>query len=552
MQNGAASCEGVSPEGANGHFASLGLGSADASPKTSDDAEKQSWQDLLLCTPGVGPQPLRYFFVTFVRTLNPATGRAEALPYYRFVQDYLDAFESGEDMIVLKSRQMFCSWLAAACFLHSLLFRDGWGGLMSSADPELLDDGGSASTTDSLLGRVRYLYEQLPAWMRELLPVTFAKNRISCETRRSYIVGDCRPGNVGRGGSYNDALVDEAAFIQRAASSHRSLRPAAKRIIYPSTPNGPKGPFAAIWKNPKSKFRKLAFHWTQHPERRRGLYRGPDGKPRSPWYDAQTADMRPEDRAREHDLDLTTSQVGLVYKVFARSIHVPRFIGYDPRLPIAVGIDFGHARKTAAVIAQPAPAELLRVIGDFEGKHRSAPLNAKDLVKRIRDVGYQGPLSELELVPDPSAQVEETGSGQSILSYYRAAGFLNWRFPMITGPNSVQVGIQLVDTKLLRRQIAISNSCETLVEHFESYQYEIDRRTEEEKGGAKPLHDMASHMMDALRYLCAALYVLEDEHAAIPQPELETRDPHDVIRETDVTEIPPGLRTIAAPPWTRY
>jgi hypothetical protein len=408
------------------------------------------------------------------------------------------------------------------------MFRDGYAGLVGSADAGLVDDGGENSTSDSLFGRIRYAYLHLPRWLRDYAPVFFTKMRIICEARQGYLVGDSRKGNIGRGGTYSDGLIDEAAYIEFGEASLAAAEPACEVLDLQSTPNGRKNMLARLFHAKDSKYLRETYGWWEIPHRRIGLYRDPeDGRLRSPWYDERTRDLSDERRAREYDLDFTTSTSGLVYKELSMSRppagHVvpAAEMGYDPRLPLGIGLDFGHARKTAGVLVQPHGVQL-RVIADFEGKHRDAGSNARDLARLVREVGFTQGLQGVALHPDPSGQWEDQGSGQSVLSYYQAVGFNNWHFPMLQGPQSVRLGIALVREKLVAREILISDRCEALLDRIQDYRYPTDPRTDDIRSDT-PVHNMASHIMDALRYAVTALFT-----AAGPNVEDDFSHPGDV------------------------
>jgi hypothetical protein len=486
-----------------------------------------------------------HFILGYCRTLGPS-GMPEFLPRvqsgerwaskWEFVSRLIGGYCSWKDRVAEKSRQMLVSHLTCCCSLHSLLFRPGYSAVFGSADAGLVDDGGENSTPDSLFGRVRFAYQYLPDWLRNFLPVYFSKNRIICPRNESYIVGDSRKGNIGRGGTYEEGTIDEAAYIEFGEASLASLRPAAKRINLVSTPNGRRNMFGRVRFDRESGFAIETYHWTDHPERAIGKWRDQAGFWRSPWYDAKTRDLTDERRAREYDLDYTTSLSGLVYKEF-RVIAPPLGqvvpageLPFNPALPLGIGIDFGHARKTGAILVQQVGPRL-HVIADFEGKHRDSGSNARDLAALVRAVGFTRPLSHelLELLPDPAAQHDETGSGHSILSYYSAVGFKNWRFPMLSGPQSVRLGIALVREKLIAGEILISDRCTSLIDRIQDYRYPTDPRTEDIRGD-NPVHDMASHIMDALRYAVTSLFTAagpnpEDDFIHVGETSLSASDP---------------------------
>lgn len=62
-----------------------------------------------------------------------------------------------------KSRQMGDSWLMMALALCSLAFWHNFQALTISRKEQKVDDGGQNSTTDSLFGKIRFMYEHLQA-----------------------------------------------------------------------------------------------------------------------------------------------------------------------------------------------------------------------------------------------------------------------------------------------------------------------------------------------------------------------------------------------------
>lgn len=86
----------------------------------------------------------------------------------------------------------------------------------------------------------------------------------------------------------------------------------------------------------------VAVHWTLHPDKAEGLYYDKDGKPRSPWYDKETAEMTRSAIAREYDMCDQLAVEGVVFPEFDRRRHV--FTGdyeVNPNFPVIRTIDYG-------------------------------------------------------------------------------------------------------------------------------------------------------------------------------------------------------------------
>jgi hypothetical protein len=499
------------------------VGDYDGHAKSGQDASSQATlreihRELALCTPGIGPEPRRYFVFNYCLTLSP-TGLPDVLPPYEYSLEYVDSFDTPGHEHHEKSRQMMISWLAMACLLHDIGFREGFAACVGSQLASLVDDGGENSTCDSLFGRLKYMYDNLPEWMKVHMPLSFTKMRITCKPRRSYIVGDARRGNIGRGGTYDTAVIDEAAYIELSEGTHRALGGGnVKKIVYQSTPNGKANVFGRIRFARSTNFHKHSYKWTRHPQKAEGRYKDEeDGRDRSPTYDEATRDLLPEDRAREWDLDYHHSIAGLIFPEFdstyfpSGNVVPSERAKYNPLAgPLYAGIDFGKARKTVAAIGQHyAARRRIVVIAEYVGRHRNAPKNAEELAKTIRSLGYEGPLSDVICIPDPSALFEEQGSGESIWGYYRKAGFLTHGEPLVTGPNSVRAGNEVVRNKFINRELLFGEDCTTLIDDATEYSRPVDRVTGDVRSD-EPKHDVHSHGMDAVRYLTTHFYTVED------------------------------------------
>ncbi|RPJ09589.1 MAG: hypothetical protein EHM36_04165, partial [Deltaproteobacteria bacterium] len=94
-----------------------------------------------------------------------------------------------------KTRQMGMSWLYMAFFLWAILFDPGFSGFVMSYKEDLVDDGGAESTKDSLLGKLRFMYEHLPERFAGLL--RFKYLRVSNHRTGAYLVGSSANINAG-------------------------------------------------------------------------------------------------------------------------------------------------------------------------------------------------------------------------------------------------------------------------------------------------------------------------------------------------------------------
>lgn len=480
------------------------------------------------------------FFSRFCRTpLGP-------FPQFPFVHRRIDMAYGGRDVLRPKSRQMMASWIACFTRLHKVMFRPEYSGIVTSRKEALVDDGGENSTFDSLLGRVRYLYGSLPDFLQAAAPLTFSHLRVSCPQIGSHIKGESTNPNVGRGGTYDDGLGDEWAFVPQSAQAYRSLRSAVhKQLELQSTPNGPSNNFAELWDRTPPSFIRDRLHWTEHPLRYSGgLTEG--GKPTSPWYEAECAKIATADGiARELDIDFSASVSGLVYPEFSYDRHMRNDIFYDPDLQLHMGMDFGIGAATAALFFQLHGREVW-VLRDYELENAAAVANAENVASTIGKIGFRGERSELACHGDPAGNAREIATGSTVIREYRQAGFTNFSTPRA----KVLDGIRLVRRLLAQGRLYFSVDCALVPKRVADYRFPTD-----DIGGVKgdtPVKNRATHLMDALRYGVTGVFPTDDaltEMRATPlgepvPPPSEWRRDKPEIRERSWNRTVVGPRKI--------
>jgi len=280
--------------------------------------------------------------------------------YWATILEEIAKHLSGKPAAVIhddKSRQMGMSWATAIFVLWQLSFKV-WPGLVLSYKDEKVDDGGKRSTTDSLFGKVRFLWEHLPEELRA--PLIFYPMQIINEETQCYVKGETTnptslaSGGGGRGGSYVWGLWDEAAFGPHSHIVWRGFKRAARVPILLSTPNGKAGIFGWLKFNATSGVRFLRQYWMQHPIFGLDAYFSTDdNKWHSPWYDEQCATMTPEDIARELDISYEASVKGRAFPEFNFTVHNASDLTYQGGKLIA-GWDFG-IRATAISLYEILP-----------------------------------------------------------------------------------------------------------------------------------------------------------------------------------------------------
>jgi len=237
-----------------------------------------------------------FFANTFLWTLDPRSAkdrkRPSAVPFvlYPFQErdaaTIIECIETGQDVVVSKSRDMGASWLILMVFLWMWLFREDQNFLCASRVKDYVDLNGNPK---ALFQKLDFALERLPTF---LLPKrgkgigrTFMV--LKNEENGSVINGESTTGNLGRGDRRTAMMIDEfAAFeVQDGYDALASTRDVSPCRIFNSTISRQRGAFDTLLDDLDR--RQIRMHWTDHPVKSVGLYRDAAGKVRSPWYDAE-------------------------------------------------------------------------------------------------------------------------------------------------------------------------------------------------------------------------------------------------------------------------
>jgi hypothetical protein len=230
------------------------------------------------------------------------------------------------DLLIEKSREMGASWLCLIIMEWLWHFHPWNKFLCISRNEKAVED----EDPDSLFWKIDFIQRYQPTW---LLPtIKRRKLYFGNEDNGSTITGQASTGKAGVGGRATAMFIDEFSQIDEAFEVlHRTSDTTGCRI-FNGTHRGIGTAFHEL--SLRADQRKLVMHWTQHPEKNRGLYRydsesnrvevfdklysypvdysfvladAPAGGPRpgirSPWYDQQCL-RKGSSRAIAMDLDI--------------------------------------------------------------------------------------------------------------------------------------------------------------------------------------------------------------------------------------------------------
>lgn len=414
----------------------------------------------------------------------------------------------GNDLVVNKSRQVGMSWLWMSLELWMLLFWPEKRILNASRKLEEVDDGGKNSTSRSLHGRIRYMYEQrIPAWLREQSKLEFKQTLVTTK-KGGFAYADTATPDVGRGGTYDFALLDEFAHVDWSRMVWAALSQACKRgKIANSTPRGRGNEFAKLWLKAKERnIQPEGYHWSQHPVYNQGLWMDEDGRDRSPWYDTQCQVLGAEDLiAQELDMSLDRSVSSRCYPEFRRERHLGPVVR-NPHVPLVCAWDYGYAGSTSMVLAQierHADGTQIQVLDAYENRG----LHIDEYVPVVRDWEAQYG-TEMEHVGDPAGLARTVASGKGPVQALQEHGIHtitpHWfHRDAIEGIRLVRVVLNSgkLGMKKLPVTVLINGHLDLVSDSLENTHYPVDTQGERLPGREMPADNEWTHMSDAFRYL---------------------------------------------------
>lgn len=302
----------------------------------SQDLKKVIRQEYVRCA----KDPI-HFMKKYCYIQHPQRGRI-LFHLYPFQETSLKHFQENDYSIILKSRQLGISTLAAGYSLWLMVFHK---------DKNVLTLATTQATARNLVSKVQFMYENLPSWLQ---PGYQEKNKLSLRlTNGSKITAKSSNADAARSEAVSLLLIDEAAFIDNIgetwASAQQTLATGGGAIVL-STPYGTGNWFHKTWvaaETGENDFLPIKLPWYVHPERDQS------------WRDAQDAQLGdPRLAAQECDCDFSTSGDTVIYgellefyeQTYRRDALERR--GVDRSLWIWEHVDYSRAYMIVADVAR--------------------------------------------------------------------------------------------------------------------------------------------------------------------------------------------------------
>jgi len=338
----------------------------------SQDLKEIIKQEYIKCL-----QSPEHFMKKYCNIQHPQRGRI-IFNLYPFQGKVLNLWRDNPYSIVLKSRQLGISTLAAGYSLWLMLFHK---------DKNVLCLATTQETAKNMVTKVRFMYDNLPTWLKIK---DVENNRLSLKlSNGSTIKAKSSNSDAARSEAVSLLIIDEAAFIDNVAetwaSAQQTLATGGGAIVL-STPYGTGNWFHKMWVSAESstddgtgkKFLPIKLPWYVHPERNELWRKEQDellGDPRL--------------AAQECDCDFSTSGDVVFYNDFL-DFYEKTYIkeplerrGVDKNLWIWEQVDYHRQYMVVADVAR----------GD--GKDHSA-FHVIDIESNTQVAEYRGQLSTTE------------------------------------------------------------------------------------------------------------------------------------------------------------
>jgi hypothetical protein len=221
---------------------------------------------------------------------HPQRGRT-IFHLYPFQSKVLNLWQDNPYSLILKSRQLGISTLAAGYSLWLMLFHK---------DKNILCIATKQETAKNMVTKTKFMYDNLPTWLK--IPAE-ENNKLTLRLNNgSQMKATSAASDAGRSEAVSLLIIDEAAFIEGIepiwASAQQTLATGGGAIVL-STPYGTGNWFHKTWVKAEAQennFLPIKLPWYVHPERDQA------------WRDKQNIELGdPRLAAQECDCDFTTS-----------------------------------------------------------------------------------------------------------------------------------------------------------------------------------------------------------------------------------------------------
>lgn len=462
------------------------------------EAEEQQY---ILCK----QHPL-HFANEYIMTYDEVDANHKLYPDFPYLETVMDKFIVRENRYWLKSQRMLITISFCMLYLWDWLFNNGVNSLWIGKHQGAVDDGGAGSTWNSAMGKMRFMYDNLPGWLKEVVlgrmyhSSEFTKyTRIINPKNGNTIIGQAPTVSAGVGEGFKQCVVDEVSSIRYMETIHANLTQSCKYgRHYVSFPLGRNNFFA------KLHFRPGHFGFKQEEV---PYELNPNYTPE--WFAEQERLSTKFVIAQRLLRSFEESTQGKVWDKFDFNKNVGDF-KWIQGLPIYLFWDFGFKDATSVGFAQKPNDTRLRIFDWFEGNF----MGYRDISKTIRgmlakyDIRFEviGKDSEgfdkfriqaghIEMFGDPSVSARRE-TGKTLQEKYEEQGL---QIESCDSHNTIII-LDKIDDALEASNLEIDSECEPIIQSMRYLEWPKNAQGEPKPGVTQPNHDQFSHAGKALEY----------------------------------------------------
>ena len=272
-----------------------------------------------------------FFFNMFLWTYNPRLDKPHVpfitYPYQDdFIKQIIEAVETGIDVRVEKSRDMWLSWTMLWIFLWWFLFKER-SVLLWSYKEDYVDAQGNM---DSAFERLRYMIKRLP---KQLKPKDMLSKYMNISAPWCWEISWDVWVNFWTWGRRKVVFMDEFALRPRDETALQKTKDVTECRIFWWTPNWTSNVYGKVMTNHKAYRhllnKKIRLPWRLHPLKT------------NVWYEFQKMTRTATDLAQEVDISYETSVVNAVYPLFLQMATKGTYV-YDISRHTYWSWDFGR------------------------------------------------------------------------------------------------------------------------------------------------------------------------------------------------------------------
>lgn len=272
-----------------------------------------------------------FFFNMFLWTYNPRLDKPHVpfitYPYQDdFIKQIVDAIETGIDVWIEKSRDMWLSWTMLWIFLWGFLFKE-WSILLWSYKEDYVDAQGNM---DSAFERLRYMIKRLP---KQLKPKDMLSKYMNISAPWCWEISGDVWVNFWTWWRRKVVFMDEFALRPRDETALQKTKDVTECRIFWWTPNWTSNVYGKVMTNHKA-YRHLLNKKIRLPRRLHPLKT-------NTWYEFQKMTRTATDLAQEVDISYETSVVNAVYPLFLQMATKGTYV-YDVSRHTYWSRDFGR------------------------------------------------------------------------------------------------------------------------------------------------------------------------------------------------------------------